>query len=597
MNMIPPKAPPLFLSLVYFALGIYLAFTGSNWLWLKKMDEFVSTSEDKQAFYTTYLQGLLQKTENIPPLLANNEKLINILLHPHGKEVESINIFLESITNISGSSDIYLMDHKGVTVAASNWQKPHSFVGKDFSFRPYFTTAINGRQGRYYAMGTTSSKRGYYFSYPITFGEEIIGVVAVKTDIELVEKNWNHLNDSILITDPDGIIFLTTKHIWLYNSVTPLAEGDQQRIAQSRRYPINNFVPISRNIENIGGQNFLHIADGDEEILLLQHKVPMPDAGWDLHVLTDMEPANHLRTLFRITALTCLLFFYILVTLLIQRYQKQLQLIAIKEANRKELEELNTQLEVRVQDRTKELFHSNTLLQNTKDELNHAAKMAALGQMSAQINHELNQPLAAIRSYADNAQLFLGHQRVEDARSNLQQISELTERMAKTGQQLKLFSRKSSGELSTVSLMATLNGAMSILGPSLKRNNVTLITDIRPENSKVLANGVLLQQVLVNLFANAVDAMKDSKEKEIHFTAHASESQVTITVSDTGPGIQESDAAHIFEPFYTTKKSGRGLGLGLTISYRIIEEIGGSLQLIAHKGACFSFSLTRAIDE
>lgn len=597
MNIIIPKRTSLLLSLLYFAVGIYFAFIGSNWLWHKKMNEFVGTSEDKQAFYTTYLQGLLEKTENIPPLLANNEKLINILLHPHGKEVESINIFLESITNISGSSDIYLMDHRGITVAASNWQKPHSFVGKDFSFRPYFTTAINGNQGRYYAMGTTSSKRGYYFSYPIAFGDEIIGVVAVKTDIELVEKNWNHLNDSILITDPDGIIFLTTKHIWLYNSVTPLPESDQKRIAESRRYPINNFVPISKNVENIEGQNFLQIPNGEEDILLLQHKVPMPDAGWDLHVLTDMAPADHLRTLFRITALTCLLFLYILVTLLIQRYHKQLQIIAIKEANRKELEELNTQLEVRVKNRTKELFHSNTLLQNTKDELNHAAKMAALGQMSAQINHELNQPLAAIRSYADNAQLLLNHGRTNDALSNLQQISELTERMAKTGQQLKLFSRKSSGELSTVSLVATLNGAMSILGPTLKKNNVSLITDIRPENIKLLANGVLLQQVLVNLFANAVDAMKDCETKEIRFLAKSSQSHVTITVSDTGPGISDNDAAHIFEPFYTTKKSGRGLGLGLTISFRIIEEIGGSLQLVAHKGACFSFSLKRAIDE
>ena len=207
----------------------------------------------------------------------------------------------------------------------------------------------------------------------------------------------------------------------------------------------------------------------------------------------------------------------------------------------------------------------------------HAAKLAVLGQMSAGINHELNQPLAAIRSYTDNGKLFLQKGRLEDAMWNLEQIGELTERMAQIGAQLKLFARKSGGQIVAVPLHGVVDGALEILRPSLRKAEIKLAININPDNLEVKANHVMLQQVLVNLLSNAIQALEGQEEKKISVDCRGDKDRVAIAVQDNGPGIPEENLQNIFEPFFTTKKSGQGLGLGLTISDRIIRDFGGQI--------------------
>jgi len=272
------------------------------------------------------------------------------------------------------------------------------------------------------------------------------------------------------------------------------------------------------------------------------------------------------------------------------------------------LQDANRKLETRVSERTHELTEINSLLrkeiedrkrteevlQKTRSELVHAAKMASLGQMSAGINHELNQPLAAIRSYTDNGKLFLQKGRFEDAMWNLEQIGELTERMAQLGVQLKLFSRKSTGENTIVPLHGVIDGAMEILSPAIKKSGVAIDVQIEPKDLEVRGNYVLLQQVIVNLISNALHAVENQPVREIKIFSSEKEEKIAVIIQDNGPGIDYIHLPHIFEPFYTTKQSGQGLGLGLSITDRILQEMNGEITVSSSEsGARFEFTLEK----
>ena len=596
---------------LYCVFVLYAVHYASTWAWQTKLNELSRQGLNKQTFYTTYLRGLLEKSENLPQLLARNERIFSALKYPKKtSQLNEINKLLESITSISDTSDIYLMDRKGDTIAASNWQTDHSFVGKNFSFRPYFKKAMQGGHGRYYAMGTTSSRRGYYFSYPIKDDSRISGVVVVKIDIELVETNWDHLRDNVLVTDPQGVVFLTANSRWRFKPITPLEKETQKKIVESRRYPNISFKPLSPGIIEVSSHQFVEIKDNALiPVKFLKQTVSMPEANWDVHILSSTENAQKFLRFTQIATCSSLIFIYILICMLMQRSHRMSQLDKIKEDARKNLEHLNEELELRVKNRTEQLEKSNeclrgevqerkqveSVLKETQNELTHAAKMAVLGQMSAQINHELNQPLAAIRSYTDNGIQFLNKERLEETMWNLEQIGELTERMAEIGKQLKLFSRKSSGQISVVPLHGVIDGALDILKPALNKSGVEISIKLLPEYINVHANSVLLQQVLVNLLSNALHAMENTPCKQVTIEATKTNDRVNISVCDTGIGIDKEDAKYIFDPFFTTKKSGQGLGLGLTISDRIIQEFDSRLALSNNEldtGTCFNFSLT-----
>jgi two-component system, NtrC family, C4-dicarboxylate transport sensor histidine kinase DctB len=333
----------------------------------------------------------------------------------------------------------------------------------------------------------------------------------------------------------------------------------------------------------------------------------MPNAGWQVHILSDINDLKTRVWLVNILISLGATIIYIVILLFIQRKHRLAELYRIEQQSKLALREANEMLESRVLDRTVQLTEANELLQKeildrkqtevklmrTRKELIHAAKLAVLGQMSAGINHELNQPLAAIRSYTDNGKQFLEKGRMAEAMWNLEQIGELTERMAQIGVQLKLFSKKSSGQIVVVPLHGVIDGALEILNPSLKKAGIVTNIKVTPVNLEVRANHVLLQQVLVNLLSNAMQAMEGQKHKSITIECVSDNSgKVVIAVEDNGPGIADDHLHDIFEPFFTTKKSGQGLGLGLTISDRIVRDFGGKIRLVRSRdGARFEFTL------
>ncbi len=595
------------------ALAALVLFGVSTITYERGITKLSREGDIRLELFVTYLRGVLEKYESLPELLARDKQLVNFFLNPGGRErIEALNRYLETINDISNAADTYLMDKDGLTIAASNWQEEHPFVGRNFSYRPYFKQAMKGHLGRYFALGTTSIKRGYYFAYPVRRDNEILGAVVIKINIDNVEKKWGDHDEIFLVTDPDNVIFITTHSDWRYKTlgrVTPLTED---LIRKSKRYPNSDIVAIDyTRVKNYDFGSIINLQDqNNQQKTFLQQVHYMDEAGWNVQILSNISPLRQTIIGVNILVATGFLFSYLLLVLLRQRRQRLSELKRFEDHARRVLQEANEKLETRVGERTRELVETNekllreihdrknteAILKRTRSELIHAAKMATLGQMSAGINHELNQPLAAIRSYADNARQLLAKERIDEADWNMTQIGELTDRMAQLGIQLKEFSRKSSDNLDIVSFRGIIDGALEILSPGIRKNKIVVVMKIVPENLEIFVNQLLFQQVIINLISNGMQAMENSDTKELIIEACEKENRVFIIIQDSGNGITAENISRVFEPFFTTKPAGQGLGLGLTITERILKEMNGDITIEScERGARFLITFPAAV--
>ncbi len=308
---------------------------------------------------------------------------------------------------------------------------------------------------------------------------------------------------------------------------------------------------------------------------------PLPVIGMKAYILTDTTPVVQ-STRLRVMLVTALmaLFAVLLWALHIRRSALARELALRQEAN--------TALEARVEKRTAQL-------RRAQDDLVQAGKLSALGQMAAGISHELNQPLAAIQSFSENAQVFLERGQPGKAAGNLGRIADLTTRMARIIKNLRAFSKKEGEALGDVVLGKVVDDALEIAAARLRAEGVALVWQ-RPEAEIVAQGGaVRLQQVVLNLISNAVDAMEGRAGKRVEITLQASAGKAQIMVRDTGPGLATPEK--IFEPFYTTKSTGHGdgMGLGLSISYGIVQSFGGAIKGENHPegGAVFTVTLPK----
>ncbi len=249
-----------------------------------------------------------------------------------------------------------------------------------------------------------------------------------------------------------------------------------------------------------------------------------------------------------------------------------------------------------MEERTSDLARVNQQLRETQADLIQAAKLAGLGQMSAALSHEFNQPLAAVRNYAESAALLMARGRTDEAADNVSRIAKLVDRMASLGQHLRNFARKPNEKLGAVPLATVLKDTLEIVAPRLNAAGARLDIDLGDPAPAVLAGPVRLQQVLVNIITNAADAVEGREDRRIELTAREKDETVTIALRDHGEGVPPAIAARIFDPFFTTKGVGKGLGLGLSISYNIVKDFGGELSVANHPdgGAVFSIVLVAA---
>ncbi|MEH3090487.1 MAG: sensor histidine kinase [Agrobacterium cavarae] len=547
------------------------------------------------------LGGHLSRYEPLPALMADHDDIEELVAHPEDQRLrQRANIYLKSINDLLKSSDIYIMTLDGETIAASNYDGPASFIGQNFSYRPYFQDAAKGLQSRFFALGTTSHKRGYYFASPILFNDVIKGVIVFKVDIEGIEASFGTGENRIVVTDPEGIIFMTGVPQWLYSAVLPLTPDRIARTEASRRYADAKLsqLPVTEGI--FGSHRLMTIREGQQDREYLVLSQPMPEAGWTVNVLMD---TGSVRTQVQTTMLAALLCFGLagaLLAAMLQR-RRRLQDRLVHQA------EAQAELERRVEERTADLARVNRdikreiaerrqtekQLRKTQKDLIQAGKLAALGQMSAALSHEFNQPLAAAKTYAESASLLIERGRVEEASSNLSRISALIDRMASISRHLRNFARKPNEHVGPVPLDTVVADTLEIVSARLKAADAQLYVALGPETLFVKAGPVRLQQVLVNIISNAADAVEGLDDRRIDLTAQKSDNKVIVSVRDRGPGVPPAIMERIFDPFFSTKGVGKGLGLGLSISYNIVKDFGGRLVVtnLEDGGARFDIEL------
>ncbi|WP_019408378.1 sensor histidine kinase [Pseudomonas psychrophila] len=525
--------------------------------------------------YVANLLGTLHRYEVLPQILGELPALRNLLVEPEDPQaIAKANQLLAEISSQTGAEVMYLIDANGNTVATSNWDKSDSFVGRNFAFRPYFSEAMAGKLGRFFGLGTTSGKRGYYFAAPVIENGKTMGVLVVKVDLDHTERLWGNTPEQLLTTDNNGVVILTSRPDWRFKATRELSPQERQDIFAILPYPTRDLQPLNL----------------DMNAWLVQTQI-IDETGWSVNILAPRTLVDRpVRTVLAIGGAT-LLVVMLLISLMMQRRRHYLDRIAFEAKARRELEgrvvERTRDLEGLNQRLRKEVLereHAQQELVRAQDDLVQAGKLSALGTMSASISHELNQPLAAIRSYAENAEVLLDHQRLDDARGNLKLINELTGRMSSIIAHLRAFARRDRHAPESVALQPALDDALALLAKRRRSMEVELIRDLPAATLWVEAGETRLRQVLGNLLANALDALTEKgPPRRLWLSAQSTAEGVTVYIRDNGPGFCMEALGRAGEPFYTTKTRTQGLGLGLAICDTLIRAFGGELLFANHK--------------
>ncbi|KTC10673.1 sensor histidine kinase [Pseudomonas viridiflava] len=542
------------------------------------LSEDAVRANSQLALYANTLHTLIERYRALPSVLALDPEVRTALSGPVTEDVQNrLNLKLEKINAAAHSSTLELLDRHGLAVGASNWQTPNSYVGHNYGFRPYFLQTRAQGTGRFYAVGVTTGIPGYFLSSAVLDDASgFIGAMVVKLEFPTLEQEWGQGDDLLMVSDDKGIVFIANQPGWRYRELEPISLENRSELLRTRQYDKKPLTPLrSRIIDQLGEHSQLRRVDGpDGTADYLWQSLPLPDENWTLHLLRKPPLANEDIRNAGIAAAGIWLALVFLGLFLYQRWR----LARLRERSRDELERL-------VQERTRDL-------QTAQDGLVQSAKLAALGQMSAALAHEINQPLTAQRMQLATVRLLLDQGRIEEACKALIPVDQQLTRMAALTGHLKTFARKSpAGLRERLELATVVDQALLLLEPRLHEEHVECVLQLsRP--AWVRGDAIRLEQVLINLLRNALDAMRGRPPARLEIRIEPLDGQWRLSVVDTGEGIAPENLNNIFDPFFTTKPVGDGLGLGLAVSYAIIHELGGQLSAENHgNGAVFWFSL------
>lgn len=498
---------------------------------------------------------------------------VSAMLTAAAPDVEArANSYLQSIRERSGADEIYLLDLSGMTLAASNWNEPGSFVGNNYSFRPYYRDALVSGEGRYYAVGVTTGKPGYFLSARVDGGAGPLGLVVVKVDMAPLERAWAQSGDLTGLADRSGIIFLSGPPAWKYRPLGPLSSQGAAAIVAEHRYDnidVTRLDPLAGN-EAADGLRYIETREGS---LLLGTAAVEPD-GWQLFTGLPMRPLNEEARL--VGGLAAMAF--LLASAIGFFFWQRRQIVRLKLTQ-------HAVLERRVAERTEALAHeieehkrTEAELRQTHDSLIHAAKLAALGRMSAAIVHEVSQPLSALENTLAAAAKHVERDAVAQVSKNLASARNLLRRMQRTVKHLKTFaSRQDASAPEPVDIASVVEAALEIVDPRARESRVRVSNDVPSGLPAVSGSQLRLEQVMINLLLNAIDATAAAGNAAIKIDAAPGANGLDVRIADTGTGISEDVMRRMLEPFFTTKTTGEGLGLGLSISRAILEEFGGGV--------------------
>lgn len=537
------------------------------------------------------LEGEIRQFRIIGSLLAANRELKTFLLTDDTDARNDTNRLLEDINRTTGALDTYLMNETGETIAASNWRSKTNFVGRNFSYRPYFQIAILGQSADFFAIGTSSNERGFYIGSPVFDGRKPVGVVVIKMRVDHLERLWESEARELSLVDGDGVVFVSTNKNWHTHSLRPLSSRQQRVIAATRRYPdAEAITPLQRRelltLEDGSEVMSLGDADGAHSAQYLVQRLPMADAGWTIHLASNTGPVSRVAFFGTVAIGFGLAGIAVIGSAVYQRQQLTRRRLLAEQRQR-------NALEAAIVERTRDLRDANAELLATQEKLVESGRLAAIGRFSAGLSHEISQPLTAIHSYISNAGQLIHLQRYDDAQKKLDSIADLADRITLIIRQLKIFVRGDELSTAPVSMTQAFDAAYAVMEEQLRRAGVTLKREVPDGDLHIDGDEILLQQLIVNLLSNALDAAKDADKPAIVARLHKKQDQACIEVIDNGSGISDEDMQSIFEPFFSTKEGGHGLGLGLTIAQEIVNRFHGKISAANHppNGAAFTVLL------
>lgn len=537
------------------------------------------------------LDSEIAKFKQVPAILSHDPRILGYFSEE--TSAQQLNLLLEEWASQSLADTIYIHDDSGTVVASSNYQDPKTFVGENFAFRPYFSQAINGLSSQYVGLGARSNVRGYFLSSPLYIKQEIVGVLTVKVSLENIEEILTSDGFDIVVLDNNQVVFLSSQPHWLYHSLQPLTPIQQQQIAEQRQYGLDKITLIDDFLDlpqaNIALPNKKLSRMGTFNIY------PAAASSQQYQVVALKERDTEMKKVMQIDAI--FLVIYSLVLLIAWSWRQTYKAkVALTTLNHKLEETVNKrtlylqQSNQQLQQTIHQYQESQSKLKQTEQELTQAAKLAVLGELSASINHEINQPLAALRTYSENSLKLLEMRRNDMVKSNLEKMLTLNLSITDIIARLKVFTRKvTKQEHHTANLHQAVNNATGILSSLLIKHGITLRMASISDDIQIAIHPTELEQVLVNLIHNAAQALHQQPSPQIGLDWRLEPENCALDIWDNGVGLPESKLSQLFDPFFTTKPE--GLGLGLSISKRIIEAYHGTITATPHKPCGMVFSL------
>lgn len=522
----------------------------TNQLLTQRFTETTRTrAEVRLALYVANLMSELQRNSIVPQLLARDPELIRALDDSnYSLSTQRLLSFVDEI----GAASLVLLDKDGRTVAATDRNR----LGEAHKSEPFFLDAMRTNTTVFNAADSGETGVKFIYSRKIEAGNSTLGVILVEVDLQKLARGWAGISDAVVVIDSENRIILSTEPRW---------RGLEEPAALQRQSAPSAIERALRATQDWAALPVDAYVRGEA---VLRRELRVPFRGWRMVSYTTYSSVR--EKVNGILALEVMGFAILLALIFWLSSRKATSRLALFQMESAELRALNARLQREIAEREK----VEKTLEVAEQTLLQSSKLAALGEMSAAVSHELNQPLAAMKTYLAGARLLLQRKRPEEALSSFQRIDDLIDRMGAITRQLKSYARKGADAFEPVDTRAAVSSALTMMEPQLKTRRVEITRTLPSEPVLIYGDRLRLEQVIINLLRNALDATKTVRNPTIDILLAVGDT-VHLTVRDNGEGIEDLDV--LFEPFYTTKQPGDGVGLGLAISSGIVNDFGGRL--------------------
>lgn len=520
----------------------------------------------QHALYLRSLNETIEQHQHLPFILAQNQLLTEDIA---GDDGLFLNETLRGFSEAAGLEAVYIMTPGGDVVATSNFAAPDSFLGQNYGFRPYFRGALDGQYTDYFAIGATTGRPGYFVAGPlIASNGDLIGVIAIKLDISELQTSWEERGENVLAANGDGVVLVSSNRDWLYQTINPLSDARRDDILNSRQFADEALRPLNWTADahgsvDLAGQSYF-LTSGQTDLV-----------DWTVYFLSPASAVSR-----QIVVATVILGSIVAALIGFAVFLRSRRIAAALAVS---------------QSRRKALMQANARLLQAQDELSRTSKLAALGQLAASVTHELGQPISALKNHLLAAEI--GNEITSP--KTAENLKRLTARMEGITKQLRFFARRSRHASSPVDLVTVLREAIALLQHDADAADVVLEFDAPSDEITVAGEQLQLEQAAVNLIRNALQAAENTPKASVRIEIVDIGDSIRIDVTDTGSGLNGLTLDELQEPFFSTKSSGVGMGLGLAITSEIIRDHGGVLS--AHEstggGAVFSVTLPKTQGE